>query len=338
MKSITGGVAAILILATAQAAFADDIDYSVTNGAPATLKVAGDGTVFVDYVNPAPGTYTFSLNVWVEAGGHAASFPTPNVPIDIRRLSGTDVSSWFSASPAAPSFSGWGTDPSPKTPDGSGYTGIPGGSYVEVLITFTIPSGGLPDSLIQVKIQCDTAGIRFLGKGHGIIVRFSKCSLPITITSWLSDSSWTPMSAYQDTFKVVTRANSLNVTATNPGSFYYNILVTTSQAVDHLTLTVDPIPGDFGLWGANAVHAWIGDHTVSSLQPDATPLGHSLSYETGPLAAHSVVFVTVHVQYTLATLPSACYLPKVYAFSGSVMDGTSTLATSAQMTGVRKKS
>jgi hypothetical protein len=170
-------------------------------------------------------------------------------------------------------------------------------------------------------------------------VRFSKSSesLPLTITSWLSDSGWNPMSTYQDTFQVVTKSNSLKVVATNPGSFYYNILVTTSQAVDNLTLTVDALPADFGLWGTNAVHAWVGDHTVTSLQPDATPLGHSLTYSTGPIAANSVVFVTVHVQYTLAILPSASYLPKVYTFSGSVTDGTITLGTSAAMTGVRKK-
>jgi hypothetical protein len=344
-----------MALALASQARADNLSYAVEDGyEPATLKVAGDGTVFVDYANPAPGTYSFTLNVWCEAGGKDTIFPTASCPVDIRKLSGFDASGWFTATPSPVSFSGRGTDPVPDAADLPGYTGVPGGAYESILIQFTIPAGGLPDSKIQTKIQVTTAGVKFLGNGPGIIVRFSKTTsteVPFTIQSWLSDSSWVPLSdpIYNDTFQVVTKAKSLNVAATNPGSFYYNILVTTQEPVDQLTINVDALPKDFVLWGANAVHAWVGEVDITN--PDTSTsyaLGHSMTYTVSSVPANTTVFITVHVQFALATLPSSSYLPRVYDFGADataywdeeedgLLDDPYFAESEASMTGVLKK-
>jgi hypothetical protein len=342
-------LAAFALLAlVASPALADNLDYSVSDCSPATLKSEGDGVIFVDYANPVPGaTYTLTLNVWAEAGGKDLSlWPTDPCPISVKKLSGFDASGWFSASPSPVSFAARGTDPVPQNPADAGYTGIPGGSYQPVTISFTVPSDGLPDQKVQVKIVALTAGVKFLGEGHGIIVRLSQTTEddPFTITSWLSDSRHVPMSEYGDQFQVVTKGGRLDVAATNPGSFYYNVLVTTSVAIDALTVHIDPIPADFGLWGANSTHAWVGEVDVTSPDFDASiALRRALDFTVTDLPANSTVFVTVHVQFVLPRLPSLAYLPRDYEFSA---DGTALILdepelaiapTSAVMTGVHKR-
>lgn len=336
-------LATLLVLAISVPLRADNIDYSVGNYAPATIKVAGDGTIFVDYVAPVAGeTYAFDLYLWVESGGAVPSFPTAECPIDFKKLSGFDATSWFAADPTPVSFDGYGTDPSPRAPDPRlYYTGLPGGSYRAVRITFTIPAAGLEEDLVQVKIKAATARVRFLGEGHGVIVRLARGpSETFRISSWLTDSAWLPMSdpSYGDNFSVVTRNRSLDVVATNPGGFYYNVLVVTTAPIADLTVVVDPIPADFGLWGANSTHVYVGEVDVTDPAREAAiPLGHALAYELHDVPAGTPVFMTVHVRYTLTRLPSTLYLPRVYTFSsGATGDGVSA-ASSASMTATKKR-
>lgn len=193
-------------IAAAQTLRADDLDYSVGDHAPATIKVAGDGTVFVEYVAPQAGaTYRFTMYVWVESGHAAASFPTPACPVRFMRLSGFDATGWFASDPTQVAFVGYGTDPTPSRPADEGYTGIPGGSYRAVTVSFTVPGSGLPDQPVQVKVKARTQGIPHLGEAHGVIVRISStpddggggggecdCCRP-AVTAWLSTGDGIPL-------------------------------------------------------------------------------------------------------------------------------------------------
>lgn len=165
---------ALVLILVSGLAFGDDLDYSVADYGEAEVTVNGDGTIFVEYEAVTPGaTYAFTLHVWVESGQAAAPFPTVDVPIEFMKLSGTDATSWFASDPEDVSFDGYGDDPDPREP-GAGYTGIPGGSYESVQVSFTVPDAGLDGERLQVKVKARTQGIRHLGEGHGVIVRLAE--------------------------------------------------------------------------------------------------------------------------------------------------------------------
>lgn len=154
--------------------------------------------------------------------------------------------------------------------------------------------------------------------------------------SWLTDTIFQRVSdVYSDEFQVVTRKDA--VTSTNPGGFYYNVLVTTSSDMSDFTLSVS-LPQDFGTWGANCTHVWMNSFDVTSPDDEtAVYAGGSLVFGPTFVPANTVVFMTVHVRYTLASLPSADYLPRVYTFSSSAGGGGFSATHFASMTGVLKK-
>jgi hypothetical protein len=155
------------------------------------------------------------------------------------------------------------------------------------------------------------------------------------IDSWLTDTIYQKISdVYKGEFQVVTKG--LKVITTNPGGFYYNVLWTAMTDTPDLMLSVT-LPEDFSLWGDMPVHVWIG--SVDMTNPDdETAAVATGSLTVGPLfvPTGTSVFMTVHVRYSLSTLPSSTYLPKVYTFSATATGSGVSLVTSASMTGVLK--
>ena len=368
MNRIAGWAVAALLTGTS--AYADTIDYQVTDYAPASIKVAGDGTVFVDYVNPTPGmTYHFGLNLWVEEGG-AAAFPSESVPVNARKLSGTDISGWFTLNPAEAVFTGYGGDPASEG-------GTPTGAYVPILVSVAVPSTGLPtDGQVQVKIQADTSKIKHLGNGHGIIVRFSGfsgggekdpknpggggghgsgccCHSAFAMTSWLADASYKPMCAYKNKFEVMTDHG--KVRSVEPGSFTYNVLVAARKDVKDLTLNVLPLHGDFVLAGRtegkgkifslpgvprnfyvmeNSVQVYVGDPGApKGDRLTGSQIGNRMTYGPVSLKAGGVLFLSVHFRYNRCTVNPG-YLPKIYSFSAVAKGAGTTRAAASRMIGV----
>ncbi|MBI3271864.1 MAG: hypothetical protein HYZ53_22925 [Planctomycetes bacterium] len=347
-RAALGTVFFLLASALLAPAFADDLDYSVTNAAPANVKVAGDGIVFVDYTNPAPGArFQFTLNIWVESGKAAAPFPTPAVPIDVRKLSGVDASSWFTVAPSAVSFSGYGKDPSPRA-GAAGYTGIPGGSFRSVNVTLTVPAGGVPGGMVQVRIKARAARVRCLGEAHGVIVRLATVppiggggggvATGLALRSWLSDAAFVPLSdpQYNDAFRVLRQTGTQTVAGTVPGGFVLNVLATTSARIPCLRLTVPPLPADFSLSGAGALHAYVGGTEVALAASNGPtpPCGpRPLTFEFRDVPPGVSVNLTIGLRYSLATLPSTTYLPRLYTFSATATAGCTTLRTASSATG-----
>lgn len=155
----------------------------------------------------------------------------------------------------------------------------------------------------------------------------------IEIESWLTDTEFNRLCPAE--FNVLTRKGC--VITTNPGGFYYNILVTAVESVPDLEFTA-LIPADFSLWGNNPVHVYINEFDVNGPDDaDAVYAGDDLSFGPVAVTAGTRILMTVHVRYTLDCLPSQDYLPKVYTFSAEATGSGSFEASSASMTGVLKK-
>jgi hypothetical protein len=160
--------------------------------------------------------------------------------------------------------------------------------------------------------------------------------------SWMTDTVFQRMAdVYGNEFQVVTKGS--KVVTTNPGGFYFNVLFRAPRDLSDLMIVV-LVPEDFAYWGENSVHAWVDTFDVT-LPDDETavyaggPDPSAGAFKIGPLsgAAGSSVFVTVHVRYALASLPSATYLPRVYTFGALASSSAGGFSTSASMTGVLKK-
>lgn len=155
----------------------------------------------------------------------------------------------------------------------------------------------------------------------------------IEIESWLTDTEFNRLCPAE--FKVLTRNGC--VITTNPGGFYYNILVTAVENIPDLEFTA-AIPADFSLWGNNPVHVYVNEFDVNGPDDaDAVYAGDDLSF--GPIAVTvgTQILMTVHVRYTLECLPSGSYLPKVYTFLATATGNASVEIASSSMTGVLKK-
>lgn len=157
-----------------------------------------------------------------------------------------------------------------------------------------------------------------------------------TLDSWLTDTAFQRMAeVYNNEFQVVIKGS--RVITTNPGGFYYNVLLTTLTDVPDLMISVT-LPEDFALWGENPVHVWIG--AVDLTNPDdETAILAGANLTVGPffVPAGTQVFMDVHVRYSIPSLPSDTYLPRVYTFSASATGVGIALTTSASMTGTLKK-
>ncbi len=331
----------------AYALYADNIDYSVADWGGADVRKAGDGTIFINYNYAADaGAFlnmfdnSFTLYLWVERGGAIAEFPTPLVPIRVRKLSGQDISHWFTITPSSVSFGGYGSDP-----DTLGLP--PHGEYITTRVTFTIKPESLVERITQVKIQASTAGIANLGQGHGIIVRLIRegATPQFDLSSWITDSNFVAI----DSFLVVKRKcnccrcrNCNNCrcgcgkTWVNPASFWYNVFVTNyATALPDLFTQINPIPEDFAsvAYNDNATYVWLVPVNVND--PDfnqAIPNGFNLTYGPTRIEARGTEFMIHHFKYDVDNAPIES-LPKTYTFSATATSGGLTLYTEDILTG-----
>lgn len=328
-------------------AVADNIDYSVADWGSAEVRKAGDGTIFVNYnyyanedIPLTSGVYDFTLYLWVERGGAATPFPTPSVPIQVRKLSGQNISHWFTVTPSSVIFTGYGTDP-----DTLGLP--PNGLYVTTRVSFVVHPESLNESITQVKIQTNTAGIPNLGNGHGVIVRLIRegNTPSFDVSSWITDSNFVPIDTFLVTKKNCNccRCRRLGYcccgcanTRVYPSSFWYNVFVTNYQIpLPALVTQVNPIPTDFIAipYNNNATYVWLVPVNINN--PDfsqAIPNGFNLNYGPTDIQPHGTEFMVHRYKYNLGVAPVES-LPKTYVFSASASSGSVTLHTNATLSG-----
>jgi len=326
---------------------ADNIDYSVADWGAAEVRRAGDGTIFINYnyhygdgafLNT--GAYGFTLYLWVERGGAITQFPTPAVPVEVRKLSGQDISHWFSVTPSSAVFNGYGSDP-----DTLGLP--PNGLFVTTRVSFIVHPDSLTERITQVKIQANTAGIPNLGNGHGVIVRLIRdgANPKFDVSSWITDSNFVPI----DTF-LVTKRNCNCCRCRNcgncrcgcsrswvhPASFWYNVFVTNYETtLPDLVARINPFPSDFVAipFNGNANYVWLVPVNVNS--PDFTqaiPNAFNYSYGPVPIQPNATEFMAHHFKYDLGIAPAES-LPRTYTFSATATAGGVTLYTDDILTG-----
>lgn len=321
--------------------FADNIDYSVADWGTAEVRKAGDGTIFLNYnyqydgmTYVSGGGYGFTLYLWVEKGGAIAEFPTPAVPVQVRKLSGQDISRWFTITPSSAIFTGYGSDP-----DSLGLP--PHGLFVMTRVTFVIKPDSLTERITQVKIQANTAGIPNLGNGHGIIVRLIRDGQTpqFDVSSWVSDSNFVPI----DTFLVTKRkcdccrcrrmgrcCCGCERCWIHPASFWYNVFVTNYETtLPDLVTRINPLHADFVAvpYNNNANYVWLVPVNVTD--PDfgqAIPNGFNSSYGPTSIAPNATEFMAHHFKYNLGVAPIES-LPRTYAFSATATASGVTLYT-----------
>jgi hypothetical protein len=188
----------------------------------------------------------------------------------------------------------------------------------------------------MTKLHVLALALLFLAAPSAAPVAASPAAVPtdcgIEIESWLTDTQFNRLCPAE--FKVLTRDGC--VITTNPGGFYYNILVTALEDNPDLEVT-GTIPADFSLWGHNPVHVYINDFDVTGPDDaDAVFAGDDLSFGPIAVAAGTRIFITIHVRYSLGCLPSVSYLPKVYTFWATATGHETVVNSSASMTGVLK--
>lgn len=327
--------------------FADNIDYAVADWGGAEVRRAGDGTIFLNYnyqyadqLFLNADAYGFTLYLFVERGGAIAQFPTPAVPIQVRKLSGQDISHWFTITPSSAIFTGYGSDP-----DSLGLP--PHGLYVTTRVTFVIKPESLTERITQVKIQANTAGIPNIGNGHGIIVRLIRegTTPNFDVTSWITDSNFVPI----DTFLVVKRSCNCcrcrncgycrcgcSRSWVNPTTLWYNVFVTNYDvALPDLFTSINPIPTDFVAvpYNSNATYVWLVPVNVTN--PDfnqAIPNGFDLTYGPTRIEPQGTEFMIHHFKYDLGVAPVDS-LPRTYTFSATAAAAGITLYTDDIITG-----
>jgi hypothetical protein len=179
---IFASFAAIFMIAIPLIALADRVDYGVTGVSPqnaASIKEAGDGTIFVNAVAGATAyDLYFTLNTWAAPDKQRTRYPI-GTPITARKLSGNDLSDRVALSLSEGNFAG-----ATKTVNATySATGSATVNNVPVYVKVAMPTcGDLKGGQQQVKIQADTAGVAGLGNGHGIIVRFTCGDAPVAPT------------------------------------------------------------------------------------------------------------------------------------------------------------
>jgi len=154
----------------------------------------------------------------------------------------------------------------------------------------------------------------------------------VLVDSWITDTEFNPLDC---DFKVLTDRDGCVIT-TNPGGFYYNILVEALNDIPDLEIAAT-IPADFSLWGNNPVHVYINTFDINGPDDnDAVYAGDDLSFGPVAVSAGDQIFMTIHVRYTAGCI-SEGYLPKTYTFSALVTGTGFSESTSASITGVLKK-
>ena len=114
--------------------------------------------------------------------------------------------------------------------------------------------------------------------------------VPYKINNFMTDSDFSPISSLEVVF--TSCGSTQKLTATNPGTYYYNLLFTNQGPASSsfpITITISP---DYYLKGAQPV------------QKDGTPLAYTftgglLTVAAGPVAVGQQFTLTVHLDYTL---------------------------------------
>jgi hypothetical protein len=167
---------------------------------------------------------------------------------------------------------------------------VPNGSAQEVIMTLNVPDDViLGDYSGYVLIDSTNAGSKRLS----LFLRVTT----ITLDTWMTDSDFNNITSFRCVFTPDKKTRMYVLTATNPGQFYFNILVNnTGIIVRNITVTYN-IDSKFTMKGANPIHVYTDLDRTIDITANCTFVDNAITaYNVAP---NAIVYVTIHLDYTL---------------------------------------
>lgn len=117
------------------------------------------------------------------------------------------------------------------------------------------------------------------------------------IDTWVSDSDFNEIESFRAVFTPYSDTDLYELTATNPGQFYFNILVNNTWP-ETLNLTIAyQIDANFTLKGAKPIHVYADLNRTIDITENCTFSDNTITvYNVAP---NAIIYITIHVDYAL---------------------------------------
>ncbi len=119
----------------------------------------------------------------------------------------------------------------------------------------------------------------------------------VQLATWTTDSDFNNITDFRAVFTPYKKRGYHILTSTNPGQFYFNILVNnTSPLPINMTVKYDLDP-NFTLKGARPIHVYVDLNRTINITANCTFSGNIITvYNVAP---GSIIYVTIHLEYAL---------------------------------------
>jgi hypothetical protein len=136
-----------------------------------------------------------------------------------------------------------------------------------------------------------------VGPQGELIATMSQPILMITIDSWITDSDFYKISEFRVVFTPDRKTGYYTLTATNPGQFYFNVLVNNNGPLP-LNITIFySIDSYFIMKAARPIHIYADMNRIIDITPNCTISGNTITVYNVPPG--SFIYVTIHIDYLL---------------------------------------
>lgn len=120
---------------------------------------------------------------------------------------------------------------------------------------------------------------------------------PLTVETWMTDSDFNNITSFRAVFTPYRNTGDYKLRATNPGQFYFNILVNnTGTTTRNITITYNIDP-NFTTQGAKPIHVYTDINKIIDITADCTFSDNTITaYYVDP---NAIIYVTIHLDYAL---------------------------------------
>jgi 3',5'-cyclic AMP phosphodiesterase CpdA len=117
------------------------------------------------------------------------------------------------------------------------------------------------------------------------------------INTWITDSNFNETESFRAVFTPYRKTGLYNLTATNPGQFYFNILVNNTWPEPLNMTIVYLIDANFVLKGAKPIHVYADLNRTVDITANCTFSDNTITvYNVAP---NAIIYITIHLDYAL---------------------------------------
>ncbi|MFQ5999403.1 MAG: LamG domain-containing protein [Candidatus Bathyarchaeia archaeon] len=119
----------------------------------------------------------------------------------------------------------------------------------------------------------------------------------LIVETWMTDSDFNNITSFRAVFTPYRKTGDYKLTATNPGQFYFNILVNnTGTTTRNITITYNIDP-NFTTQGAMPIHVYTDINRIIDITANCTFSDNTITaYYVDP---NAIIYVTIHLNYAL---------------------------------------